>query len=212
MKLHRVGDQADWEKTQPSKRNRWQRTAAQTDAVVTPGNVLTIAGFVLVCIGAWMLFTDRFLAAFVCIAIGRFFDIADGWMAEKTKTKSPLGESLDAGFDKLATLVIIVAFAVAGIAPIWILALLLLPHVVITTISGYAYSKGKRLHPSRLGKGSTAVAWLGLICFIGHAIEPDTFIQLLAYSCSLLAILLGLIAALQYFQATPKPKSAVLSA
>lgn len=213
MKLHRVGNQADWTSDSGSAQNSWQRLAVQTDGVVTPGNMLTIAGLVLVCIGAWMLFIDQFLAAFICVAIGRFFDIADGWAAEKTKTKSPLGESLDAGFDKIATLVILVAFAVAEIAPLWLLGLLLLPHIIIAVISGIAMTKQRRLHPSRLGKASTAVAWLGLICFIGHAIEPDAFLKLIAYGCSFVAIALGLVAATEYFRSkNPKTKLADPSA
>lgn len=209
MKLHRAGNQADWTNTPKTSQNSWQRLAAQTDGVITPGNILTIAGLVLICIGAWMLFIDQFLAAFVCVAIGRFFDIADGWAAENTKTKSPLGESLDAGFDKLSMLIMLIAFAVADIAPLWLLALLLIPHVVITVVSGVALTKQQRLHPSRLGKASTAVAWLGLICFVGHAIEPDTLLKVIAYGCSFVAVLLGLMAASQYLRSkNPKPKLA----
>lgn len=202
MKLHRVGNQAEWAGTVPSAQNIWQRLAVQTDGVFTPGNILTISGLALVCIGAWFLVEDRLLTAFILIAIGRFFDIADGWIADKTKTKSPLGESLDAGFDKIAALVILLAFAASNLAPLWVLALLLSPHIFIGVISGLALLKKRRLHPSKLGKASTALAWLGLISFIGHAIEPDAILAFIAYFCCLIAGLLGLLAALHYLRST----------
>lgn len=205
MKLHRAGSTPEWASIPVAERNLWQRLAARTNAVITPGNILTALGLILVCIGAWMLLSDRYTTAFICIAVGRFLDIADGWTAEKTKTKSPLGESLDASFDKLAALVVLVAFAAAGIAPFWLLALVLLPHLIISVVTGFAFfSQHKRLHPSRLGKISGAIAWLGLLCLIGNATTPDALLRILGYLGILAAAIIGFAAAWRYSREASK--------
>lgn len=205
MKLHRAGNTPEWTSIPAAKHNKWQRLAARTNAVITPGNILTVLGLILVCVGAWMLLADRFTVAFIYIAIGRFLDIADGWVAEKTRTKSPLGESLDAGFDKLAALVVLAAFAATGIAPLWLLILVLLPHLLISTITGFAFlSQQKRLHPSRLGKVSGAIAWLGLLSLISNAIEPDMLLRILGYLCILTAATVGFVAAWYYSREVSK--------
>lgn len=200
MKLHRAGKQPEWSGVAPATHNLWQRTAVRTNGVITPGNALTLIGFALVCASAWFIVSDQLTAGFIFVAIGRFLDIADGWVAEKTKTKSPLGESLDAGLDKIAALVILISFAIAEIAPLWILGLLLLPHVLTAAISAVAYAKNRRIHPSSLGKVSTVIIWLSLICFIGNAIEPDAFIRAIAYVCAFASITFGLVASLRYMR------------
>ena len=101
INLHRAGKKADWEDIAPEERNAWQRTAAQTHGIVTPGNLVTLASFG---VGLWALHKYRKgedMSAAVLFAASLLGDAADGMVADKTSTKSPLGAALDPLKDKL---------------------------------------------------------------------------------------------------------------
>lgn len=160
--LHRSGGQAQWDTLAASRWNAWQRLAAQTHGVITPGNILTVSGFALTTAGLVAVTKEHYWLGLGGIGIGRLFDVADGWAAERTGTKSPLGESLDAVCDKLATALAVLALLVTGIIPWWVLLIVLLPHLAISAIAAVWLAHGQHLHPSRRGKLSMALAWAGL--------------------------------------------------
>jgi cardiolipin synthase (CMP-forming) len=166
MQLHRIGKRAEWDHVDASKRNNWQRLAKHTHAILTPGNLATAIGFGLVVYGSILLAIHHYWASLILIGTGRLFDLFDGWLADHTRTKSPLGELLDATADKLVTLAAATALFVAHIAPWWLLVALLLPHALISVISAQAVARGSRLHPSAIGKLSMVATWLALGGFI----------------------------------------------
>lgn len=163
MKLHRAATDPDWAKVRPSDRNWWQHVAARTYGIVTPGNMATIIGVIGVGVGLWLITRQDYWFGLILLAVGRLLDVVDGFLADTTGTKSPLGEKLDAGFDKLGTFATLMVFAAVGIAPWWILIALLLPHAVISIITLLAVRSGRPIHPSRYGKLSMASAWVGLV-------------------------------------------------
>ncbi len=161
MELHRTGKRPDWLK-RPRRDYSWfQRTARQTNGIVTPGNVITIVGLVVTLCGLWLLTDARFGGAVIALLVGRLCDVADGWVAHHTGTKSPTGELLDAGCDKIATILGLVALGVADIAPWWILAVVAVPQIVTSVVSGLALRRKHRLHPSPIGKIGMVFAWTG---------------------------------------------------
>jgi phosphatidylglycerophosphate synthase len=186
MQLHRVHKKPDWQDVPTTQRSNLQRVAVRTRAVITPGNLTTTVGFVLVIAGSILLAARHYWPSFLLLGVGRLCDLLDGWLADKTRTKSPLGELLDATADKLETLAATIAVFIAHIAPWWLLVSLLVPHAVISILSGIAFKRDVRLHPSRTGKISMAVTWL---CLAGFVV-----IQ------ALTAIALGLYAALGYLR------------
>lgn len=201
MNLHRTTGKPDWETTDVTQQNLWQRWAAQTNGLVTLGNILTIVGFGVVVVGLVALLQHHYWAGVIGLVTGRLCDIADGWLAELTGTKSPLGELLDAGLDKLGTILTIVVFFVAGVAPWWIVGALLLPHGIISIITIRALGKNIRLHPSRLGKLSMAVAWISLVGLVLVQATNTTSTSSLGLAVFLLAFVsvgMGLTAAVGY--------------
>ena len=86
------------------------------------------------------------------LATGRICDVLDGWLAEITRTKSPLGELLDAGIDKIITILAVAAFFVAHIAPAWALIALVIPHILIVVIMFRWRIRKRAIHPSLAGK------------------------------------------------------------
>jgi phosphatidylglycerophosphate synthase len=203
MELHRVTSTPDWVKRSAADYNRWQAIAARTHGILTPGNIVTIAGVILSVLGLDALLRHDYWGAAALLATGRLGDIVDGWAAERTGTKSPLGELLDAASDKLVTVLAVVTFVVTRVTFLWLLVALLLPHIVIALIAAIAKERHKRIHPSRIGKLSMAVAWCSLLGLVltraTHSSRTGDF-SLVVYGVGLLSIGLGCSAAYGYIR------------
>lgn len=167
MNLHRVEKEPDWAAVKPADWNIWQKVAAATKGMVTPGNFFSVVGLLSVPLAlALVIAHDEYAAGTIVLAVGRLCDVIDGWVADKTGTKSPLGELIDASFDKVSTAVVLLGFLLGGELPWIIFGLLLLPHVLITPLAIATYFKGQRLHPSRLGKLSMGLLWVILVVIL----------------------------------------------
>lgn len=99
--LHRVGDKADWERQDPSTWNLWQRIAARTHGIVTPGNVVTVVSLVAGAISNVELAKGNDKRAAIAGGLSMLGDFFDGAVAHATGTKSPLGAKLDPIKDKI---------------------------------------------------------------------------------------------------------------
>jgi cardiolipin synthase (CMP-forming) len=172
IQLHRSTGKADWLAIPPQSHTIWQRLAARTHGIVTPSNAVTIAGFALVLIGLQEILNRHYLPGTVLLATGRICDILDGWLAELTRTKSPLGELLDAGIDKILTILTVATFFAVHIAPAWVLVALVTPHVLIVVILLAWRIRKRVLHPSLVGKLSMAGVWLSLLIYaLAHIVD-----------------------------------------
>lgn len=123
-------------------------------------------GLIIVLIGVWQLFTENIFIGTGLIVAGRLADIADGVVANRTKTKSPVGEAVDASVDKLEALIILVAVAALALAPIYVILLLALHHLANTALYILARKRGGRVHPNAIGKISTVLEWVALAGYI----------------------------------------------
>lgn len=198
MKLHRTTGQPDWATIDPRSYTLWQKIAASTQGYITPGNITTVCGLILVVIGLLQLVAGDYVAGGVYIVVGRLLDLVDGWLADLTRTKSPLGEVMDAAADKLETLGAVAVLLVAEIAPLWVLLALVVPHLIIAGIALVGRLKGVQLHPSRTGKISMALLWVVVFGFIILSVTESTIIGTTIYSVALLTILLTIYAMVSY--------------
>lgn len=184
-----------------SKHNIWQRIAAATAGIVTPANALTIIGGVLVVIGLLQIIDNNYLSGASLLVIGRLLDLADGWAAESTGTKSPLGELMDATVDKLGTVATVIVFFIADVVSGWFLLALLIPHILIAIIATIAFIKKRQIHPSRLGKLSMAAAWLSLIGFaFAKAAGDSNLLNFIVYAILIASVTMGVGALLGYLR------------
>jgi phosphatidylglycerophosphate synthase len=199
MKLHRIEGKSEWDNLDKSRRNKWQRIAAHTKGIIAPGNVLTISGFALVIIGLSAILRESYWLGLFCLIVGRLLDIADGMIADQTGTKSPLGEALDAGLDKFITVLTLAVLLVTGIAQWFVVVVLLFPHVTIALISLFYVAKGTRLHPSRLGKFSMALAWAGLVGLVlVRCLDEVNIFLFVSYGLISASVLLGIGTIIEY--------------
>lgn len=126
LQSHAIGDTPEWELVPRDEHNAWQKLAAATRGVMTPGNALTAAGTIAdITANAIILRNsqDRELSAKTLIAATALyategiFDALDGTVAKATGTRSPLGRRLDAGSDAGRIPLTIYAMTRSGILP-----------------------------------------------------------------------------------------------
>ncbi len=178
MDLHTARVTPDWQLVDAKKRNAWQRLAAGTQGVVTPANGLSLLGFVLVCVGSWRLYRHVWAVGLGMIVIGRLADLADGYVANATGTKSPLGEFVDATCDKLAVAVVASLAIVTGVMPLWFVCVLL---AVNAYLAGFGLLAGRKhgVHPNRPAKLATFAAWAAVVFLITDAAWPNRALHIL---------------------------------
>jgi cardiolipin synthase len=189
MNLHRTLGKPDWQSVPLSSRSVWQQTAASTGGFATPGNVLTTFGLGAVVTGLLFVSGKHYPAALALVTCGRLLDLADGWIADRTGTKGPVGEVFDASADKLATLLTIIVLGVTGLAPLWTLLVLLVPQLAVAVLSLALRQRGHALHPSLLGKFSMAALWASLLLFLAATATGD--IGWLTYAACAAAVVSG---------------------
>jgi phosphatidylglycerophosphate synthase len=193
IRLHRAGKKADWAKVSRRRWNMWQQLAGNSAGVLTLGNTLTVAGFCLVIWGLAMAISEMYWSAFVFIGAGRICDLLDGWLADRTKTKSPLGELLDSTADKLETAIALAVLTFTGLLPLPAAGLIFLPQSAIALLAFARWLQGRRLQPTRPGKVGMAVVWLGLGLFILAAATDwmPALVVVLAYICCAISAILA---------------------
>ncbi len=175
MDLHHSSKTPDWEQIPAEQHNVWQKVANSSNGIVTPGNIITIAGAGLVFSGMNDIKQNRKFNAFSKIAIGRIADLADGYIANKTGTKSSKGEALDAAVDSVELALAIPMLVRREYLPMRTGLI----YGIHKAVNGYASAKAKKngyeLHSSWSGKRAEAFRW-GTIAFYALAkLSEDKF-------------------------------------
>ncbi|HEX5456097.1 MAG TPA: CDP-alcohol phosphatidyltransferase family protein [Candidatus Saccharimonadales bacterium] len=201
--LH-TAKRADWEIDKKPK-NIWQKIASRSHGALTPANIASFIGGVLAIYGLWVILDGDTVRGLVFLTIGRIADVADGVIAEYTRTKSPLGEMIDAAIDKLVVAAALIVLGALELVPWIIIAIISLQNITNVIISVIAKLRRKLLHPSRVGKVSAAFSWVTIILYpLGDWLQKDIstaggeFLKLLALASFAVYMVLGLQASLGY--------------
>ena len=196
---------ADWKKTSGRPLNAWQKVADRTNGVITPGNAASLAGGISALYGLWIIIDGEIIDGLIFLSIGRLADLADGIIADYTKTKSPLGEVVDATIDKLVIAASLLVLGSLELIPWVIILIIAAQNIANVLISIVAKLRKKKLHPSRLGKISAAFSWVTIILYplgdwLKDDIAPTGGKILLAISlvCFAVYVILGIRASLGY--------------
>jgi phosphatidylglycerophosphate synthase len=206
MKLQQFDRSADWQAIPHNERSRWQRLAARTYGFVTPANAATVLGIVLVILGlAWVL-QGRLVSGLIAVAVGRLCDVLDGFLARLTHTKSSLGESLDAGFDKVAVFCAGAVFAATHIIPLIVIGVIAVQQLAVFGMGAYAKAHHSTLHPSKEGKYTTVIIWLAVIVYllaacIGQNHAGYESLRTIGVVCALIVAGMGGVAVVRYSKA-----------
>lgn len=141
--------------------------------IINIPNVITVCGFVLTLVGA--LFLNTWAGA-ILAAVGRFFDMADGWVARKTHSITSFGATLDPIADKLAGFAMLISVWYFGIAPVIAVIVMILQNLTNALASyGSLRHHRKALAPSLAGKHAVFCQNLAIGGFVlAYLISSDT--------------------------------------
>lgn len=173
LNMHTAGKKADWNLVKPKKRNFWQKLAVSTRGVITPANIVSGVGAVLVVIGFMQFGNGVTLQGLVLIATGRIADIADGYVAHVTGTKSPLGEAIDTIIDKLTILFGLVVIIIFNLLPALFIAAIIVQSLINSIASLIGRRRGVAIHPSQYGKLATFLAWFTIISYLLYSLVDE---------------------------------------
>lgn len=199
MNLHRSSNKPDWESIAPADRTILQTISAKSGGILSPANSITAIGLMMVLGGLVALLQQQFWLGLGLLAIGRLLDIVDGVVAEATKTKSPIGEVFDATVDKIGTVLTIIVMIGTGITHWVVIVALLIPQIAIPLVIFYKKQKRIAVHPTRQGKLSMALAWVGIIgLLVVKAVGDSQLLSITVYGIIGTSLILGIYALWQY--------------
>ncbi|WP_413543118.1 CDP-alcohol phosphatidyltransferase family protein [Citricoccus nitrophenolicus] len=132
-----------------------------SDRFWTVPNVITVLRFCLVPVFVWLLFTERYLAAFIVLAVLSSTDWVDGYIARRFNQVSTVGQWLDPVADRLSLMVVAVSLVLAGIAPWWLVVCIIVPDIVLAIAALAMFRGSPELAVTNLGKIRTALLLVG---------------------------------------------------
>ena len=104
-----------------------------------------------------------FLLAAVVFVLASITDTLDGEIARRRHLVSPLGIYLDTTSDKIMVAVLLVALAVAHIAPGWMAAVIIAREFLVTGLRSYAAALGIVIPAGGWGKAKTLITIVALL-------------------------------------------------
>ena len=129
-------------------------------------NMLTISRIVLSPLFFILLLNNKMPAGLIVFVIVALTDLADGWVARRTRQKSTFGEIIDPMADKLMVLLAVIALILKFDFPVY--GLLIFSRDVVSLLgSAVSYFKHEEVwKPNIFGKLTTAFQVITIICFI----------------------------------------------
>ena len=126
---------------------------------LTP-NMLTLIGFAIAIVGAWLASTQAWLLAGLVVAFGAIFDLFDGALARATNRTSNFGAFLDSTMDRAGEAVVYIGIVVAAV--LGGLDRLLAPLALGAMAAGYLVSYSRARAESLGFSPGTGMASVGL--------------------------------------------------
>lgn len=139
------------------------------------------------------------LVGAVIFALASMTDWLDGYLARRRRQVTWIGQMLDPIADKLLTSAAFISLVALGLAPAWMVALIISREFVITALRSLAYTKGITIPASRLGKikmGSQVTAILLLM--LGARTVP--WMAPLGYFALWAVMIAAIVSAVDYYR------------
>lgn len=173
------------------------------DRVITVPNALSVLRIACVPLFLWLILGPAAYewAAIVLIASG-FTDWLDGYLARRLHQTSRLGQFLDPLADRLYIFASIVGLLLSGIAPLWLVAVLVVRDALLLATGPVLLWCGyKSLAVNFVGKAGTMALLIGIpMLLIGASDVPlHALIGIVAWGFALWGVALYWVAGTLYF-------------
>ena len=132
-------------------------------------------------------------------ALASLTDFLDGYLARRRQQVTALGQVIDPLADKLLISAALISLVQMGLAPAWMVALIIGREFAVTGLRSLAYSRGVAISASPLGKlkmGAQVIAILALI--LGDTYLPG--LDLVGHTALWVVVVAALISAGDYFR------------
>ncbi|ALE05276.1 CDP-diacylglycerol--glycerol-3-phosphate 3-phosphatidyltransferase [Arthrobacter sp. ERGS1:01] len=172
------------------------------NAVLTIPNIITVVRFLGTPLFVWLVLArhEYGWGVFVLAMMG-CTDWIDGFVARKLNQTSQLGRIMDPLADRVALVAVIITMVLAGILPLWLLVLMLVPDVVLLAVTLYFFRGDADLKVSMVGKTRTALLMIGTPMLLLAKALDSNFTEVLAWVFLGVGMVLHVIAFLQYLRA-----------
>jgi phosphatidylglycerophosphate synthase/diacylglycerol kinase family enzyme len=198
VKMHYPQDKPDWEYSNKQTLTRWQSFAMASHGIVTPANIVSVLGLILVVIGCVYIYAGHLEIGTLAILFGRFMDLIDGIVAEKTKTKSPFGEIVDTTCDKLTIFALVItAYATSALSGVLLTILFL--HHASTALFSLFFARRYNIHTTKLGKQAMFVSWVVIISSLGVQAYDFMYGNVIVYVLTAVYAIFATLAAYSYY-------------
>src|SRR3954468_20812175 len=134
-------------------------------------------------------------------ALASLTDWADGYLARRRKQITPLGQIIDPLADKLLTSAALISLVQMGLAPAWMVALIIGREFAVTALRSLTYARGVAIPASPLGKIkmiAQVVAILALI--LSSAGEAAELLWWVGQAALWVVVIAALVSAADYFR------------
>jgi len=129
--------------------------------------------------------------------IASITDWLDGYLARRRRQVTWLGQILDPIADKLLTSAAFISLVQLGLAPAWMVALIIGREFAITGLRSLAYTKGITIPASRLGKIKMASQVTAILLLI-LGWRPLPWLAPIGYAALWVVMLTAVISAIDY--------------
>lgn len=136
----------------------------------TVPNLITVVRFLLVPAFVFLIVRREYGAAVVVLLVLGATDWVDGYAARWLNQVSLVGRWLDPVADRLALIVVAATFVVHGIAPMWLVYLILVPDIILVSYGLLLFRGNPEIPVSNLGKVRTALLLLGTPLLLLHRV------------------------------------------
>jgi CDP-diacylglycerol--glycerol-3-phosphate 3-phosphatidyltransferase len=127
--------------------------------------------------GRMILGVRKELAGAAIFGLASLTDWLDGYLARRRKQVTPLGQVMDPLADKLLTSAAFLALVQMGLAPAWMVAIIIGRELAVTGLRNRAYARGVAMPASPLGKIKMAAQVVAILALIlGDVYLPDLLV------------------------------------
>src|SRR5260221_7876662 len=171
-------------------------------------NALTVSRICLVpllvvvlltkCEGRQILGVPVELVGAAIFGLASLTDWADGYLARRRKQVTPLGQVIDPLADKLLTSGAFISLVQMGLAPAWMVAVIIGREFAVTGLRSLAYARGVAVPASPLGKVKMVAQVVAVLALILSQGQPEFL--LVGQAALWIVVATALVSAADYFR------------